>query len=291
MSFKVAKEKKGITLIALVITIVVLLILAGVSINLILGDNGIVKKAQGSREKTEEAKANEEKDFAGLTDSIDKILNDNENDDDDDYDNGMAKYFTYTVNEAAKEATITGVKAEYSKYCYYHSDKDGVSAIIDGENEITDIIIPKEINYNGKKYTVTKIGDGMCGIGEGGDGGEFNNLVMPDTITEIGKRAFCKQKIENIVFSANLKKIGDEAFEFNRIANINLPDKLESIGRYAFFSNYEACKEVKIPKSVKIIGKVAFNSVYTIYCEIDQKPDGWNSDWCGYAKVYWNQTL
>ena len=64
----------------------------------VLGENGIINKAQEAREKTEEAKANEEKDFAGLTDSTDKILNDNENDDDDDYDNGMAKYFTYTVN-------------------------------------------------------------------------------------------------------------------------------------------------------------------------------------------------
>lgn len=38
------KSKKGITLVALVVTIVVLLILAGVSINAVLGDNGIIKK-------------------------------------------------------------------------------------------------------------------------------------------------------------------------------------------------------------------------------------------------------
>ena len=40
------KEMKGITLVALVITIVVLLILAGVSINTVLGDDGIIKKAK-----------------------------------------------------------------------------------------------------------------------------------------------------------------------------------------------------------------------------------------------------
>lgn len=40
------KKRSGITLIALVVTVVVLLILAGVSINLVLGDNGIVNKAQ-----------------------------------------------------------------------------------------------------------------------------------------------------------------------------------------------------------------------------------------------------
>ena len=39
------KEKRGITLVALVVTIVVLLILAGVSLNLVLGNNGIITKA------------------------------------------------------------------------------------------------------------------------------------------------------------------------------------------------------------------------------------------------------
>lgn len=39
MIYKVAKEKKGITLIALVITIIVLLILAGISIMMLTGQN------------------------------------------------------------------------------------------------------------------------------------------------------------------------------------------------------------------------------------------------------------
>lgn len=47
------KQKKGITLIALVVTIVVLIILAGVSINLVLGENGIIQKAQYAKRKTE----------------------------------------------------------------------------------------------------------------------------------------------------------------------------------------------------------------------------------------------
>ena len=38
------KNQKGITLIALVITIIVLIILVGISINLLFGDNGIIKK-------------------------------------------------------------------------------------------------------------------------------------------------------------------------------------------------------------------------------------------------------
>ena len=43
------KDTRGITLVALVITIVVLLILVGISINLVLGDNGIITKAQEAR--------------------------------------------------------------------------------------------------------------------------------------------------------------------------------------------------------------------------------------------------
>ena len=54
------KNSKGITLIALVVTIIVLIILAGVSINLVLGDNGIVTKAKLAKEQTEQAQLNEE---------------------------------------------------------------------------------------------------------------------------------------------------------------------------------------------------------------------------------------
>ena len=54
------KEMKGITLVALVVTIVVLLILAGVSINTVLGEDGIIKKAKEAAEATKRASAEEE---------------------------------------------------------------------------------------------------------------------------------------------------------------------------------------------------------------------------------------
>ena len=50
----------------------VLLILAGVSINLVVGENGIVTKAGDARDKTEQAKANEEADLLGLEETINK---------------------------------------------------------------------------------------------------------------------------------------------------------------------------------------------------------------------------
>lgn len=53
------KNQKGITLIALVITIIVLLILAGVTIAMLTGENGILNKATGAVSDTEKATAEE----------------------------------------------------------------------------------------------------------------------------------------------------------------------------------------------------------------------------------------
>ncbi len=56
-------ESKAVTLIALVITIIVLLILAGVAIAMLTGENGIISKAMQAKTKTEDSKETEE---AGL---------------------------------------------------------------------------------------------------------------------------------------------------------------------------------------------------------------------------------
>ncbi len=76
---KFRKEKqgniKGITLISLVITIIILIILAGVSINLVLGENGLFTKAREAREKFLNARAEEEERIAEL----EMQIKDNEN--------------------------------------------------------------------------------------------------------------------------------------------------------------------------------------------------------------------
>ena len=53
------RENQGITLIALVITVIVLLILAGVTIATLTGDNGILTRAQEAKGSTEEAQEKE----------------------------------------------------------------------------------------------------------------------------------------------------------------------------------------------------------------------------------------
>ena len=61
---------RGITLIALVITIIVLLILAGVTINALSGDNGILKRATEAKQKTSQAQKDEEDALAPMVDAI-----------------------------------------------------------------------------------------------------------------------------------------------------------------------------------------------------------------------------
>ena len=69
---KNSKFNRGITLVALVVTIVVLLILAGVSINLVLGENGLITQAKEAKSKTYEAKDSESKTMS----EIEKYIND-----------------------------------------------------------------------------------------------------------------------------------------------------------------------------------------------------------------------
>ena len=68
------KNNKGITLVALVVTIVILLILAGVSINLVLGNNGIIAKAQEAKTKSAEASENDLKGMNGLLSEMEGAL-------------------------------------------------------------------------------------------------------------------------------------------------------------------------------------------------------------------------
>ena len=53
------KKNKGITLIALVVTVIILIILAGISISMLTGQNGILKRAAEAKEKTKQSQAEE----------------------------------------------------------------------------------------------------------------------------------------------------------------------------------------------------------------------------------------
>ena len=72
--FKLENKNKGITLIALVVTIVILLILAGISIGALTGDNGIINQAHTAKEDTEIASWEEQIDLA-IIDAENKHIN------------------------------------------------------------------------------------------------------------------------------------------------------------------------------------------------------------------------
>ena len=66
------KKEKGITLVALVITIIVLLILAGVTISLVVSDNGVIHKAQDAKTNMGNAQNRENEELQNLSNFIDE---------------------------------------------------------------------------------------------------------------------------------------------------------------------------------------------------------------------------
>ena len=70
------RKEQGITLIALIITIIILLILAGIGIAVLTGDNGLFTRAQQAKDKTIEAQKNEESTISEYMDEMDKYITD-----------------------------------------------------------------------------------------------------------------------------------------------------------------------------------------------------------------------
>ncbi len=112
------KQSKGVTLIALVITIIVLLILAGVSIAMLTGDNGLLTKAENAKTQTE---------IAGIKERVKTdILGEQAGNKTADISKTqlktiLDKYFTDVPDDYTLETEITA-KAEYGSYKMKVSD-------------------------------------------------------------------------------------------------------------------------------------------------------------------------
>ena len=89
------QKETGITLIALVVTIVVLLILAGTSISILAGENGIITKASNARENTRGGEVKERVDMAA---NENKMAN---------YANGTRKSKQNVIDELKAEGKLT----------------------------------------------------------------------------------------------------------------------------------------------------------------------------------------
>ena len=74
---KIKKQVKGITLIALVVTIIVLLILAGVALSLTVGDNGLFRRAENAANTWQMAEINEQIEMDKASNFIEDYMNGN----------------------------------------------------------------------------------------------------------------------------------------------------------------------------------------------------------------------
>ena len=133
------KNEKGITLVALVITIIVLLILAGVTLSMVMGDSGIFGKANSAKEKTQLSNAEETIKLAVLENQVKSVSGD------------AALTNDQLKEEIAKKLTEQGYTVSGSTVTYY-GDKT-----IDIEN-----YLEKE----SKTYTAYNVGDQVTVGGE-----------------------------------------------------------------------------------------------------------------------------
>lgn len=103
-----------------------------------------------------------------------------------------------------------------------------------------------------KDYTVTSIGSYLMSNNTG-----VEEVIMPESIENIGDYAFQNTRIKNVVMPANLKRIGNGAFEScHNIQNIELNEGLEIIAERAFI--WSSVKNLKIPGTVRSVGTNAF---------------------------------
>ena len=120
------RKNQGITLIALVITVIVLLILAGVTIATLTGDNGILKRAQEAKNKTEQASSDELKKLTQLEATT------------------HLEDYEYIDNSTDKEKTITiPANCAVSQVEGENTLKDGLVIIDKNGNEWVWVEVPK----------------------------------------------------------------------------------------------------------------------------------------------------
>lgn len=101
---EILKKNQAITLVSLIVTIIVLIILAGVGINLVLGDNGIITIAKKAKENTELAKVEEENE---LNELYTQLETESSGSDNPSY-NAITPFIDYEADNIAEIVTYNG---------------------------------------------------------------------------------------------------------------------------------------------------------------------------------------
>lgn len=263
----ILKNNKGITLIALVVTIVVLLILATVSVQLLVGENGVITKAKEASFKTELSKIDEEfnlyltskklknMEFEPETlNAYETMLSYNTITDEEKSGNIYTVLKTSKREEVAKmeitkgELLYTAKNAREAKWAQDLGIKINPYIVENGElkssngnlglvGSIGTLVIPETV----RGETIISIGEGAFGNLEG-----VRKIVIPSTVKEIQKSAFYRcTGIEEVVFETRVEngkeigteKIGDYAFcGCTNLVSMELPNTVTSLGERCFAS-------------------------------------------------------
>ena len=214
------KNKKGITLVALVVTIVVLLILAGVSINLVLGNNGIIARAKDAETKSAEASQNDLKGMNGLVSEMEGAL----------AGNGGAGESGTGTKVPAEATAETAPYFPDNTFTKKEGTIDTGLVIQDANgNEYVWVVVPKSL-YNNTAYN-------------------SNNAKKPSSSTDYANIEYCLQQYTatyrngtsySDVYYPDDKNVGwfADATAYNNLKNSMLKSVYENGGFYV--GRYEA---------------------------------------------------
>ena len=268
------KPNQGITLIALVITIIVLLILAGVTIATLFGENGILTKATEASEETEIAQEKEEVRLAYTAakankENYEELVTDAEMNDELDKLNSTGTASgtgTLTVTfESGREYTInqeTGEITGPEKTLTEEELKEKLQqvtgdAFIDENGNIFDTDIYETSIIDETSFSL----DGDYYIGS-----SYKGSVIDGNL-EYEIPLYLKQD-EKIY---KLTQIGAYTFWGDSFTNISIPDGVVVIQANAFYS-CEKLKEITIPESVEDVGASSFRGCNgLINIRVDEK--------------------
>lgn len=273
---KHTKSESGITLIALVVTIVVLLILAGVTISLVLGENGILTQAKITKFKNEQSDVLEatqlyagdyeiEKNIQETNGTIINYLNEK---------NIIDSNNIINVEALLKKKLSTGQGTGNSDVYVIeqNSDKEYIVVYYDKEGNKTELgIVGKEVEEVTDENIFDIDNEGRVSIREEYGSYETNwdkwtikDLVIPDTIngkkvTKIGENFIAKNEIvKSIKLPEEVTNIEKQAFAgCSSLQDIYIPEGVTDIGQLAFTS-CTSLQEIDIPKGVTNIGDGAF---------------------------------